>query len=111
MPWHRHFIFEYEKELRSINPKVSLPYWDWGMDYENPAKSPLFDDNAFGGSGDKTTHCINSGAFAGIRTQFYEGHSDPHCVKRDFMLKNTVTTLTAPSVMMGLALYKECKFT
>lgn len=32
LPWHRQFIMNFESQLRTINDKVSLPYWDWITD-------------------------------------------------------------------------------
>lgn len=29
LPWHRIFLSEFERDLQSINPKVTLPFWSW----------------------------------------------------------------------------------
>lgn len=29
LPWHREYLNRFEKALQSVNPKVTLPYWDW----------------------------------------------------------------------------------
>lgn len=29
LPWHRQFIWEFEKELQNEDPNVTIPYWDW----------------------------------------------------------------------------------
>ena len=29
LPWHRWYILRLEQELRSIDARVTLPYWDW----------------------------------------------------------------------------------
>lgn len=96
--------------MKAINPDVSLPYWDWGMDYENPSSSPLFNENAFGGNGDNSTNCITNGAFSGIQTQFREQDVSPHCVQRIYGSTGNITTLPPPSLMMGYALFKDCNY-
>ena len=32
LPWHRAFLLIFERELRAINPNLSIPYWDWNAD-------------------------------------------------------------------------------
>ena len=38
-PWHREFLYQFEEELRLIEPGVTIPYWDWtrGQDATSPA--------------------------------------------------------------------------
>ena len=32
LPWHRAYLIIFERELRKINPTLSIPYWDWNAD-------------------------------------------------------------------------------
>lgn len=51
-PWHREFINRFEKALQSVNPNVTLPYWDW----TNPeALNVMFQDNFLGPNGEGVT--------------------------------------------------------
>ncbi|XP_060569905.1 putative tyrosinase-like protein tyr-3 isoform X2 [Ruditapes philippinarum] len=36
LPWHRVFLAHFEQEMKKINPSVSLPYWDYTIDYDIP---------------------------------------------------------------------------
>lgn len=29
LPWHRHFLLRLEQELKSVDARITLPYWDW----------------------------------------------------------------------------------
>ena len=83
-PWHRRFIQDFENALRQIDSSITLPYWDTGLDSQRPESSPIFNDDAFGGSGDPSNgYCITKGTFAGWNATFRE----PHCVKRRFQLR------------------------
>jgi Common central domain of tyrosinase len=35
LPWHRQYLFEFERELNKISPGVSIPYWDWTKSTSN----------------------------------------------------------------------------
>jgi tyrosinase len=61
----------------------TLPYWDWTLDYEDPASSPVFDTNlGFGGNGDESSSCVIDGPFASMNVST----PDNHCLQRVFDL-------------------------
>ncbi|CAM2066653.1 Tyrosinase family protein [Sulfidibacter corallicola] len=31
LPWHRIYMYEFEKALQDVVPEVTLPYWDWTL--------------------------------------------------------------------------------
>ncbi|KXH69104.1 hypothetical protein CSAL01_01466 [Colletotrichum salicis] len=42
--WHRYYLASFEQRLRTqCRYKGALPYWEWGLDVNNPAASPVFD--------------------------------------------------------------------
>lgn len=47
LPWHRLFLEEMEDSLQSIDPDITIPYWDWRDD--NSTSSSLWDDLSAGG--------------------------------------------------------------
>ena len=36
LPWHRAYLLKLEIELRVIDPRLSIPYWDWTLDQAIP---------------------------------------------------------------------------
>lgn len=74
-------------------------YWDWTIDYKNPAQSSLFDSKlGFGGNGDVNGeksvgngHCVVDGPFAGFHGKYFDDVVNnpkdelvPHCLSRGF---------------------------
>lgn len=51
LAWHRQFITEFERLIQAIDPRLSLPYWDWTGEFDPPgvnsrsALSPLWNDD------------------------------------------------------------------
>lgn len=78
LPWHRYYLVELEDALRSINPAVVLPYWDWSLDSQDPAVSPVWATNLLGGA--TPGGCIPDGPFANVQAP----QPTPHCVRRGF---------------------------
>jgi tyrosinase len=57
LPWHREYLRRFEKDLQEAVPGVTLPYWDWTEDSNNPESSPIWSEDFLGGNGDPTyTH-------------------------------------------------------
>ncbi|KAH7007646.1 putative tyrosinase [Ilyonectria destructans] len=59
LPWHRYFVWLYEKALRDeCRYQGYQPYWDWSKYLENPQDSSVFDGSAYslGGNGKAISH-------------------------------------------------------
>lgn len=78
LPWHRYYLVELEDALRSIDPNVVLPYWDWSLDAADPAVSPVWSTALLGGA--TPGGCIPDGPFANLQAP----QATPHCVRRGF---------------------------
>ena len=63
-PWHRAFLLEFENDLRSIDPKVTIPYWDWTVD-QSTTGSPWTADLLGGDGSDAQADEVVTGAFRG----------------------------------------------
>jgi tyrosinase len=73
LPWHRQFLLEIEADLRSVNPNVSIPYWDWTQDAKlpDPKTAPIWSEDFMGGNGLKTDEWrVQTGRFAHRRGQW-----------------------------------------
>ena len=70
MPWHRYFVWLFEKELReTCGYTGSQPYWDWS----DPAEAKFNESSVFsqtalsmGGNGSPTTHGLLNGTVPGV---------------------------------------------
>ncbi|BCS11166.1 tyrosinase [Aspergillus luchuensis] len=48
LAWHRFFLYAFENALRfECNYTGTLPYWEWGLDAENPQSSVLFNGDPY----------------------------------------------------------------
>lgn len=68
LAWHRAFLWEFEQELRKIDPTVTLPYWPFEQDASsaNAGQLPrVFTAAYFGGDGNRTrNNIVTDGPFA-----------------------------------------------
>ncbi|MEW1696328.1 tyrosinase family protein [Streptomyces sp. NPDC093249] len=62
LPWHRKYLIEFERELKKIDPNVSIPYWDWTAD--NTVGSSLWAPDFLGGTGRPLDDQVMDGPFA-----------------------------------------------
>lgn len=78
LAWHRLFLLAYENALRSVEPTVTIPYWDWSMDSKAPEMAPVWAARHLGGA--KVNGSIVGGAF----DKFFvdTGSDGPHTITR-----------------------------
>ncbi|MFG2873668.1 tyrosinase family protein [Streptomyces sp. NPDC048337] len=62
LPWHRRFLLDFEAQLQKVDPKVSIPYWDWTVD-RTPASS-LWAADFMGGTSRARDGQVLDGPFA-----------------------------------------------
>ncbi|MFF5973874.1 tyrosinase family protein [Streptomyces sp. NPDC012769] len=62
LPWHRRFLIEFEQALQSVDPTVTLPYWDWTAD--RTSRSSLWAPDFLGGTGRARDGQVIDGPFA-----------------------------------------------
>jgi tyrosinase len=93
LPWHRYFIHVYELALRQeCGYTGHLAYWDWTLDWKDPAKSPIWDpETGFGGDGNPSGNetvfsgrCVMDGPFADYTVYYSNNTVNPHCLSRGF---------------------------
>ncbi|KAJ1649517.1 hypothetical protein IWQ61_009426 [Dispira simplex] len=87
LPWHRRYLYEFEKALQSVSPGVTIPYWDWTMDAEEPASSIVFTSQCAGGNGAGQRKCIPDGPMANYTVEVPQRH----CLSRDFNEGNHIS--------------------
>lgn len=103
-PWHRECLRRFERDLQSVDPSVSIPYWDWTRD--NSTTSSIWASDFMGGNGSGTTREVTTGPFA-YRTGTWtltvnDTANQPPYLRRAFGV--AVTTLpTAAQVSAALA--------
>jgi tyrosinase len=62
LPWHREFLHQLELDLQSVDPTVSIPYWDWTVD--RSIGPPIWSDDLMGGNGQGPDRRVTTGPFA-----------------------------------------------
>ncbi|MEQ9483536.1 tyrosinase family protein [Coleofasciculus sp. F4-SAH-05] len=67
LPWHREYLYRFEEALQSVDPTVTIPYWDWT---DPNALDIIFQDNFLGPNGTGTTiNLPGLGSFEGGAVQ------------------------------------------
>lgn len=62
LPWHRRFIWDFERELQRVsgNETLGLPYWNWP---HGAASASMWASDLLGGNGSATTQVVTDGPF------------------------------------------------
>lgn len=110
LPWHREFLQQFENALQSIDPSVTIPYWDWAYD---PNGDKIFTDDFMGGDGDPDeNYAVTTGPFQAGEWQCVEwngSHMQPMPspdLERAFGVQSPMPTFAqCVSVMQAASVY------
>lgn len=94
-PWHRALLLEFERELQTVDPAVTIPYWDWTVDQRTT--STLWRADFMGGDGRRTDGQVMDGAFAGDNGLWTIGVADSARSPK-FLRRALGRTTDAPSL-------------
>lgn len=109
-PWHRRYLREFELALQRIDPRVTLPYWDFSVDGGAPALSQAFSASYFGGNGQGVKHAVIDGRFANWRPRY----PSTHTLRRQFDRGNAITswptTEQVSAIVVGSMTYDSLRW-
>ncbi|KAJ2805930.1 hypothetical protein H4R20_001889 [Coemansia guatemalensis] len=91
-PFHRRFVYEWEKTGKRYNSAFAQPYWDEMRDYRTPASSQVLTSNWVGGNGQGTNRCVQNGLQAGWTMTY----PNSHCFSRSFSNNGNPTSWYSP---------------
>ncbi|MCQ8768820.1 tyrosinase family protein [Streptomyces telluris] len=93
LPWHRQFLLDFERDLQSVNPAVTLPYWDFTVN--RSLSDPVFAPDFLGGNGRERDAQVMDGPFA------YSGGRWPIYFKADerpFLMREMGRSTSTPQL-------------
>ncbi|RKP22232.1 hypothetical protein SYNPS1DRAFT_5890, partial [Syncephalis pseudoplumigaleata] len=97
-PWHRAYLMEFQRLLRSIDPSIVIPYWDWAYDSQAPEMAPVWQSSWYGGSGRPGDSCVVDGQFASYRPYYPE----QRCLRRQWDGGDKIYAYYSPEALRQL---------
>ncbi|KAJ9060229.1 hypothetical protein DSO57_1033149 [Entomophthora muscae] len=94
LPWHRHFLHIFQKEIRKVDPSVVVPYWDWTRNSNEPHKSRVFE--WLGSDGVGKERCVKLGGKP-LEVMIDDNGVNPHCLRRKFDLGGKLSAFMGTS--------------
>jgi hypothetical protein len=103
LPWHRYFLYMFEKELQKVHPRVMLPYWDTAFDSQYPTHSPVLSELMMGGNGRPEDNCVIDGLFANFEVNI----TRPLCLRRKYDQENVTSSFPPIEAVLNVIHTRE----
>ena len=102
---YRRLLVDFEMALKSSDPGVSLPYWDFSVDWQAPQSSAIFTPTYLGGNGQGLLDSVVDGAFAPWQVG-YPGLLNvlplPHVLRRHFNSGPSIQSFASPQAISNI---------
>lgn len=97
LAWHRHFIFEFEQDLKnSCGYSGTLPYWDWAADAQAVDQSEIFNGDEFSMGGNGEYIAGRADTYLGLQDLNFPPGTGGGCVYSGPFSNTTYTTNLGP---------------
>ncbi|KAI8055755.1 hypothetical protein BDF22DRAFT_671964 [Syncephalis plumigaleata] len=96
--WHRAYLMEFQRVLRTVNPSIVIPYWDWSHDSQAPELAPIWQPDWYGGNGRPGDQCVTNGRFRNYRPYYPQ----PHCLQRRWDNGDRIGAYYSPQALRAL---------
>ncbi|KAH9385724.1 tyrosinase [Nematocida major] len=114
LPWHRLFLLYYEYLLRAVSGQddITVPYWNWALDADNPSESPMLDSAHWGLTRcflvhEPVTHCLQRTRNRKIDPFYNEEEIDRIVRKKNSFYDFTIELELIPHALVHLNLGGE----
>ncbi|KAJ2470841.1 hypothetical protein GGI02_002666 [Coemansia sp. RSA 2322] len=97
-PFHRRFIYDWERVARGYNGAYVQPYWDETRDYRTPALSQVLTSSWVGGNGQGSNFCVQDGNQAGWNMTY----PSDHCFSRNFTNNGNLAPWYSPEYLQSI---------
>jgi len=118
LPWHREYLRRFEAALMAVDPRVTLPYWNWGLGDDPETVNDSETDALFGNDrlgpreGETGTGAITSGYFskAGRNELGWTIHPSLRISTEDTLQRGESWSMPSMDVLSTLALTSYPEF-
>lgn len=96
--WHRAYLMEFQRLLRTVDSSIVIPYWDWSYDSQAPELAPIWQSDWYGGNGRSGDRCVTNGKFSNYRPYYPQ----THCLQRQWDNGDRIYAYYSPQALRDL---------
>ncbi|KAI9598693.1 hypothetical protein BDF19DRAFT_431159 [Syncephalis fuscata] len=97
-PWHRAYLLEFQRQLRTVDSSIVIPYWDWSVNSQAPEQASVWRSDWYGGNGRSEDKCVVNGQFRNYKPMYPQSH----CLQRSWDSDTRISAFYSPQALSSL---------